>query len=158
MNFLNLNSSTVASFMIAELFKLKYHFHAVYRRIKSIFLFLCFQRRRCLLYGKSYLWKSYIKTLKIYICCSVNNKYKEINTRNKYKGKWVLHINQLSVQCCWRGKWKQSLFIWEWSSWDISEQGNVIYLDFCNAFDMAPPQHPSLNWKYMDLMGGLFGG
>ena len=33
---------------------------------------------------------------------------------------------------------------------------DVIYLDFCKAFDMFP--HHILNWRGVDLMDGLFTG
>jgi len=35
---------------------------------------------------------------------------------------------------------------------------DVIYLDFCKAFDTVPTTSFSLNWRDMGLMGGLFGG
>jgi len=35
---------------------------------------------------------------------------------------------------------------------------DVIYLDFCKAFDTDPTTSFSLNWRNMDLVGGLFGG
>ena len=34
----------------------------------------------------------------------------------------------------------------------------VIYLDFCKAFDTVPTTFFSLNWRDMDLTGGLFSG
>jgi len=33
---------------------------------------------------------------------------------------------------------------------------DVIYLDFCTAFDTVPDNTFSLNWRDVDLMGGLF--
>jgi len=35
---------------------------------------------------------------------------------------------------------------------------DVIYLEFCKAFDTDPTTSFSLNWRNMDLMGGLFSG
>jgi len=35
---------------------------------------------------------------------------------------------------------------------------DVIYLDFCTAFDMVPKTFFFLNWRDMDLTGGLFSG
>ena len=35
---------------------------------------------------------------------------------------------------------------------------DVIYLDFCKAFDIVPPTTLPLKWRDMDLMGGPLGG
>jgi len=42
-------------------------------------------------------------------------------------------------------------------SMDNGRVTDVMYPDFCKAFDMVPPTI-HLNWRDVDLMGGLFSG
>ena len=41
---------------------------------------------------------------------------------------------------------------------DKGKAMDVIYLDLCKASDMVPTTSLSLNWRDVDLKGGLFGG
>ena len=44
------------------------------------------------------------------------------------------------------------------TSVDKGRAMDVVYLDFCKPLTRSPTTSFSLNWRAMDLMGGMFGG